>query len=90
MKGDILCQRELHLMKKKETFASTYEEALLQEIRELFQENWQQIQEGSIIPVKQAGPRYLSQNEGPGCDPEKVDFDWNMKIGDFKESMKRQ
>ena len=86
--GDILCQRELHFDEEKETFASTYE-ALLQEIEKLFRENWQQIREGSIIPVKQAGPVTYHRMKDLDAIREKVDFDWNMKIGDFKRAYEK-
>ena len=86
--GDILCQRELHFDEEKETFASTYE-ALIQEIEKLFRENWQQIREGSILPVKQAGPVTYHRMKDLDAIREKVDFDWNMKIGDFKRAYEK-
>lgn len=86
--GDILCQRELHFDEEKETFASTYE-ALLQEMEKLFRENWQQIREGSIVPVKQTGTATYHRMKDLDAIREKVDFDWNMKIADFKRAYEK-
>ena len=86
--GDILCQRELHFDEEKETFASTYE-ALLEEMEKLFRENWQQIREGGIIPVKQTGTATYHRMKDLDAIREKVDFDWNMKIADFKRAYEK-
>ena len=79
---------ELHFDEEKETFASTYE-ALLQEMEKLFRENWQQIREGSIVPVKQAGTATYHRMKDLDAIREKVDFDWNMKIADFKRAYEK-
>lgn len=86
--GDILCQRELHFDEEKETFASTYE-ALLQEMEKLFRENWRQIREGSIVPVKQAGTATYHRMKDLDAIRGRVDFDWNMKIADFKRAYEK-
>ena len=73
---------------EKETFASTYE-ALFQEMEKLFRENWHKIREGCILPVKQAGPVTYHRMKDLDAIREKVDFDWNMKIGDFKRAYEK-
>ena len=59
------------------------------DLEKLFRENWQQIREGSILPVKQAGPVTYHRMKDLDAIREKVDFDWNMKIGDFKRAYEK-
>ena len=58
-------------------------------MEKLFRENWQQIREGSIIPVKQAGTATYHRMKDLDAIREKVDFDWNMKIADFKRAYEK-
>lgn len=83
--GDILCQKELHFDENVETFASSYTK-LNKEIQQLFRENWKAIKEGSLTPVKQSGAGTYHKMKDLEPIREKLDFDWNMTIAEFKKA----
>ena len=82
--GDILCQKELFFDEKKETFATTYDK-LLEEMKKLFQKNWQEIKDGSLEPVKQVGEGTYHRMRELEAVREQVPFTWNDRITDFKK-----
>ena len=82
--GDILCQKELFFDEKKETFATTYDK-LLEEMKTLFQENWQAIKDGSLMPVKQVGEGTYHRMRELEAVRAQVPFTWNDRISDFKK-----
>ncbi|MBD5494960.1 MAG: pseudaminic acid synthase [Lachnospiraceae bacterium] len=82
--GDILCQKELFFDEKKETFATTYDK-LLEEMKTLFQENWQAIKDGSLMPVRQVGEGTYHRMRELEAVRERVSFTWNDRIADFKK-----
>lgn len=82
--GDILCQRELHFDEEKESFSTTYDR-LMAEIKELFRENWNSIKEGKTAPQKQQGEGTYHRLKELEAIRQKISFDWNMKISDFKQ-----
>ena len=82
--GDILCQKELFFDEKKETFATTYDK-LLEEMKTLFQENWQAIKDGSMMPVRQVGEGTYHRMRELEAVRERVSFTWNDRIADFKK-----
>lgn len=81
--GDILCQKELIFDEAEETFASSYE-ILLAEIKQLFRENWQQIREGRIKPVKQEGSGTYHRRKDLDAVRRQKPFEWSDRIADFK------
>lgn len=81
--GDILCQREVVFDEERETFASSYER-LLEEIKSLFRENWEDIREGRIVPVKQSGGGTLHRKKELDAIKAQVPFDWDETIAAFK------
>lgn len=81
--GDILCQKELIFDETKETFASSYE-TLLMEIKQLFRENWDQIREGHLQPVKQEGTGTYHRKRELDAIRRQKPFTWSEKIADFK------
>lgn len=81
--GDILCQREVAFDEDRETFASSYER-LLEEIKSLFRENWEDIREGRIVPVKQSGGGTLHRKKELDAIRAQVPFDWDETIAAFK------
>lgn len=87
--GDILCQKELFFDENVETFASTYEK-LLQELQKLFQENWDAIRDGAISPKKQEGTGTCHRMRELEAIQNKLPFDWNMKIADFRRNYQQK
>lgn len=82
--GDILCQRELHFDEEKESFSTTYDR-LMAEIKDLFRESWNSIKEGKIVPRKQQGEGTYHRLKELEAIRQKISFDWNMRISDFKQ-----
>lgn len=82
--GDILCQRKLQFDETKESFASTYD-SLTSAIKELFRENWKAIRTGELTAKKQVGEGTCHRMKELQEIREKVPFEWNSKIADFKE-----
>lgn len=85
--GDILCQKELFFDEEKESFASTYE-CLLEEIKNLFRENWPAIKEGRITPVKQKDGGSVHRLKELEDIQANTPFTWDVKIADFKRGQK--
>lgn len=83
--GDILCQRELFFDEEKETFATTYQ-ALLEAMVQLFQENWEDMKNGRIQPVKQQGEGTVHRSKELEAIAREHPFTWNTNIGEFKRS----
>lgn len=82
--GDIFCQKELHFDEQAETFASSYDK-LLWEIKTLFRENWADIREGRITPLKQEEEGTYHRMRELDEIRRKVPFEWGIRIADFKE-----
>lgn len=81
--GDILCQKEIQFDETIETFTSSYE-VLLQEMSQLFKENWKEIQSGALKGVPQSGESTYHKSEELHKIRMEIDFDWNDTIADFK------
>lgn len=84
--GDILCQRELVFDEERETFASSYDK-LLAAIKELFQENWEKIKTGELVPRRQTGEGTCHRLRELDAIREKHPFVWEDGIADFKKSL---
>lgn len=87
--GDILCQKELEFNENEETFAHTYQ-VLLQEMEQLFKENWDAIKAQKLLPQKQDNQKatYHTRKELQRFQA-LVPFTWNESIKDIKEKWKK-
>lgn len=85
--GDILCQRELFFDEEKETFESSYSR-LLEELKELFRENWEAVREGRLAPVKQEAAGTCHRLRELEAVRERLPFAWSDNIADFKRRLK--
>ena len=86
--GNIIIQKQLYFDEGKETFCSSYFK-LHQEIIKLFKENWEQIDAGKYIPIKQCGDSsYHTVKEFHEFMQGKK-MNWNMIIQDFKKMVGR-
>lgn len=87
-KGDILFQKQIAFDPAKETFSSTYDR-LMQEMIELFKENWQVIKAGTYekIPQTETGSYHCTK------DLEEVEkvcpFTWSDNIADYLKQYKK-
>lgn len=86
--GDILCQKELFFDEETETFQTSYDR-LLAEIKELFRENWEDIRAGRLPGKKQQGEGTSHRMRELSKIREKLPFDWNVKIAEFKRAYSR-
>ena len=86
--GEILCQKEVYFDETRETFASSYDR-LLQEIKSLFREHWEEIRDGRITPVKQSGAGTSHKKKELDAIREQVPFGWEETIAEFKERYRR-
>lgn len=87
--GDILCQKEVKFDESQETFTSSYEK-LMQEVKDLFKENWEDIREGRITPVKQSGIGTYNKMRELEVIQEQVPFQWGERIAEFKERYRKE
>ncbi len=87
--GDILCQKEVKFDESEETFTSSYEK-LMQEVKDLFKENWEDIREGRITPVKQSGIGTYNKMRELEVIQEQVPFQWGERIAEFKERYRKE
>lgn len=85
--GDILCQKELKFDEEKETFATTYDK-LLEEMKQLFKENWQAIRAGELKPVRQEGEGTYHRMRELDAIREKHPFAWSDNIAAYKNQLK--
>lgn len=81
--GDILCQKEVLMDEKTESFASSYDK-LLQEMKTLFCENWDAIKAGKLSPKKQEGRGTYHRMKELDAIREQMPFTWDQNIGEFK------
>jgi len=82
--GAVLCRKELFFDEEKETFASTYD-ALLDEMKKLFMDNWKDIKAGKLPPQKQEGSgtcHYMRELEAIRS---RTPFEWSESIADVKK-----
>jgi len=84
--GEILCQKELFFNEESETFTTTYL-MLLEEIQELFKENWDAIKNGKLIAKKQEGKSTCHKVKDLIKIKEQVPFSWNDVIADVKKKI---
>ena len=87
--GDVLLQKELFFDESKETFASTYDK-LMEEIKGLFREHWQELRAGKITPVRQEGTGSLHRMKELERIRQETPFTWDTVIADFKAARKRR
>lgn len=85
--GGILCQREFVFDEERETFASTYHR-LLEEMGQLFRENWKAIKEGRITPKKQEGQGTYHRAAELETIRQTHEFSWNDNIAEWKKSLR--
>lgn len=85
--GDILCQREVVFDEEQETFASSYDR-LLEEIKELFKENWEGIKTCRLRPVPQKGEGTYHRMRELEAIREQYPFSWEDNIAEFKRGLK--
>lgn len=85
--GDILCQKELKFDEEKETFATTYDK-LLEEMKQMFRENWQAIRAGELKPVRQEGEGTYHRMRELDALREKHPFAWSDNIAAYKRQLK--
>ena len=81
--GDILCQKEVLMDEKTESFASSYDK-LLQEMKTLFCENWDAIKAGKLSPKKQEGRGTYHRMKELDDIREQMPFTWDQNIAEFK------
>lgn len=84
--GDILCQREIEFDESSETFASTYDR-LLEEMQQLFCENWEKIKGGEIQPRPQPAGGTAHKMRELEAIREEFPFSWNDNIAAFKKRL---
>lgn len=84
--GDILCQREIEFDESSETFASTYDR-LLEEMQQLFCENWEKIKRGEIQPRTQPTGGTSHKMRELEAIQEEFPFSWNDNIAAFKKRL---
>ena len=84
--GDILCQREIEFDESNETFASTYDR-LLEEMQQLFCENWGEIKGGGIHPRPQEAGGTAHKMRELETIREECPFSWNDNIAAFKKRL---
>lgn len=84
--GAVYAQKEVSFDEEKETFASSYNR-LIQAMQELFEDNWDKIKEGAIMPVIQQGEGSYHTMAGLREYREKCDFSWNDCIADYKRKL---
>lgn len=84
--GDILCQKEILFNESRETFASSYAR-LLEELKNLFRENWKEIREGRLTPVRQGAEGTCHRMRELEAIREKTPFEWTDNIGEFKRRL---
>lgn len=84
--GDILCQREIEFDESSETFASTYDR-LLEEMQQLFCENWEEIKGGEIQPRPQPDGGTAHKMRELEAIREEFPFSWNDNIAAFKKRL---
>lgn len=87
--GDILCQKEVKFDESQETFTSSYEK-LMQEVKDLFKENWEDIRDGRITPVRQSGIGTYNKMRELEVIQEQVPFQWGERIAEFKERYRKE
>lgn len=87
--GKIYVQKELVFDESKETFATTYQK-LNEEITALFEENWEAIKTGKLIPFEQKGEgSYHTMSELRKYQSIRQ-FSWNDNIADYLKMLKQQ
>ena len=86
--GDILVQKELTFEEEGETFASSYEK-LLQEMYQLFVENWEALKKGNIKPIPQQGEGTYHVMKDLQAYRAQCDFSWNENIAAYKDRWKK-
>ena len=85
--GEILCQKEVFFDETQETFASTYD-TLLEELKQLFRENWQAIRAGKLTPRKQEGEGTCHRMRELEAIRAEYPFVWNDNIAAYKKQLK--
>ena len=86
--GDILVQKEQTFEEEGETFASSYEK-LLQEMYQLFVENWEALKKGNIKPIPQQGEGTYHVMKDLQAYRAQCDFSWNENIAAYKDRWKK-
>lgn len=82
--GDILCQKELFFDEEIETFASTYQK-LIDEIINLFKDNWKYILNDKVTPIEQKGLVTYHKVSELNAIRERYPFTWDEKISVVKQ-----
>ena len=86
--GDILCQKEVVMDEENMSFADAYD-LLISEITGLFKQNWEELKNGKIVPVKQCG----TGSSHTVKDFKRIigdrDFSWDMNIADTMAVLKK-
>lgn len=82
--GKIYVQKEMQFDEDRETFATTYEK-LIEEITDLFIENWSAIKNGLIEPVEQKNGGSYHTVADLKRYQEKKPFKWDDIIADYKK-----
>ena len=85
--GDILCQREITFDENRETFASTYDR-LLEEMKQLFCEKWEEIKRGEIEPKPQPAEGTSHRMQELEAIREECPFAWSDNIAAFKKRLR--
>lgn len=81
--GDILLQKELFFDEEKETFASTYQ-TLIDEMEQLFFAHAQDLLQGRIAPVKQAGEGTKHTSKDLRILQQEIPFSYDEGIAEVK------
>lgn len=80
--GNIVYQRECFFDIQKETFETSYQK-LNNAVIQLFQENWENIQSGNLIPISQSGVGSYHTLKDLLHVQEQCPFQWSDNIADF-------
>ena len=81
--GDILLLRQVFFDESVETFESSYLK-LHSAVQELFRDNWQQLKEGAVRPIKQGSFHTARETEDFVC---LHGISWKERIADVKQRL---
>ncbi len=86
--GKILYQRQCYFNENTESFSSTYQK-LNEEIVELFEEKWDEIQSGKYESYEQSGAGSHHTKKDIELLRSRIDFDWDESIAKFLERYRK-
>lgn len=85
--GDILCQKEISFNEENETLKTSYDR-LINEIKVLFIDNWDDLKFNKCVPIKQNEEQATYHNIKMFKECCKDEIDYNMTISNIKKKLK--